>query len=578
MTKWHPRPQFVRKDWELLDGKWAFAFDDTGVGLAEDWCADLPSERVIEVPFTYETKASGIHDESHHTLVWYEREVEIAAADKDVLLHFEGSDYATTVWVNGKVVGEHRGCYTAFVFNITDYVKAGKNRVTVRVQDSMDTAQPRGKQRWIKDNFGCWYVQTTGIWKSVWLEYVSPIHIDYVKMTPDFDARKIDLEVEANAWHEGVTARATIRFDGELIEEVSATLKDGVAVMRASVLAKGDPWSMKVWNTETPNLYDITFSLIEGTTVVDSVESYFGMRKIAIEGEKILLNNEELYQRLILDQGYWQDSDLTPPSFAALELDIDKIIEMGYNGVRKHQKVEDNRFLYLCDKKGLLVWSEVGSTYSFSDKAVANFTAEWLEIVKQNYNHPSIITWVPFNESWGVEDIHSNKKQQQFTEGIYHLTKTFDAMRPVITNDGWDHTISDIITLHDYEENGEIFTERYADQEKLLSNAFQHNGFCHPFASGYENSGKPVIISEFGGIAFQSESGWGYGNQVQDEAAFLERFESITRAIQGLDYISGFCYTQVSDVQQEINGLLTIDRQDKVDLAKVRSINHKRKK
>lgn len=578
MTKLHPRPQFVRKDWELLDGKWAFAFDDADVGLAQDWCAHVPSERVIEVPFSYETKASGIHDESHHAVVWYEREVEITTLEKDVLLHFEGSDYATTVWVNGKVVGAHQGCYTAFVFNITDYVTAGKNRVTVRVQDSMDTAQPRGKQRWIKDNFGCWYVQTTGIWKSVWLEYVSPVHIDYVKMTPDFDARKIDLEVEANAWHEGVTARATIRFDGELIEEVSAILKDGVANLSASVLAKGDPWSMKVWNTETPNLYDIMFTLMEGNTVVDRVESYFGMRKIAIEGEKILLNNEELYQRLILDQGYWQDSDMTPPSVAALELDIDKIIEMGYNGVRKHQKVEDNRFLYLCDKKGLLVWSEVGSTYSFSDKAVANFTAEWLEIVKQNYNHPSIITWVPFNESWGIEDIHGNKKQQQFTEGIYYLTRSFDAMRPVVTNDGWDHTISDIITLHDYEENGETFTERYADQEKLLANAFQHNGFRHPFASGYENIGKPVIISEFGGIAFQSESGWGYGNQVQDETAFLSRFESITSAIQGLDYISGFCYTQVSDVQQEINGLLTIDRQDKVDLTAIREINQRRKK
>lgn len=286
MTKLHPRPQFVRKDWELLDGKWAFAFDDAGIGLAEDWCAHLPTERGIEVPFTYETKASGIHDESHHAVVWYEREVEITKMEKDVLLHFEGSDYATTVWVNGKVVGEHRGCYTAFVFNITDYVTAGENRVTVRVQDSMDTAQPRGKQRWIKDNFGCWYVQTTGIWKSVWLEYVSPVHIDYVKMTPDVDARKIDLEVEANAWHEGVTARATIRFDGDLIEEVSATLKDGVAIMNASVLANGDPWSMKVWNTETPNLYDITFTLIEAIPSLTAWNPILGCGKSRLKARK----------------------------------------------------------------------------------------------------------------------------------------------------------------------------------------------------------------------------------------------------------------------------------------------------
>ncbi|MBC1474111.1 glycoside hydrolase family 2 [Listeria grandensis] len=577
MTKLNPRPQFVRENWESLDGKWRFAFDDEEVGLVDGWSVMLPARVAIEVPFTYETKASGIHDESHHAVVWYEKEVELKTG-KNVLLHFEGSDYITTVWVNGKVVGEHQGGYTAFVFDITAYIADGENRITVRVQDSVDTAQPRGKQRWLKDNFGCWYVQTTGIWKSVWLEYVSPIHIDYVKMTPDFDAQKIELEVEANAWHADVSARATIKFDGEVIEEVSALLKDGVARLSASVLVKGDPWSMKVWNTQTPNLYDITFTLVQENTVVDSVASYFGMRKIAIEGDKILLNNEELYQRLILDQGYWEESDLTPPSVSALELDIEKIIEMGYNGVRKHQKVEDNRFLYLCDKKGLLVWSEVGSTYSFSDKAVANFTTEWLEIVKQNYNHPSIITWVPFNESWGIADIHENVKQQQFTEGIYYLTKAMDPMRPVVTNDGWDHTISDIITLHDYEETGEIFAKRYADREKLLSNAFQHNQFRYPFADGYRDNGQPVIISEFGGIAFQSESGWGYGNQVQDEAAFLERFESITGAIQDLDYVCGFCYTQVSDVQQEVNGLLTIDRQAKVDLARIRDINERRKK
>ncbi|EUJ22683.1 family 2 glycoside hydrolase [Listeria grandensis FSL F6-0971] len=577
MTKLHPRPQFVRENWESLDGKWRFAFDDEEVGLVDGWSVTLPAPVAIEVPFTYETKASGIHDESHHAVVWYEKEVELKTG-KNVLLHFEGSDYITTVWVNGKVVGEHQGGYTAFVFDITAYIADGENRITVRVQDSVDTAQPRGKQRWLKDNFGCWYVQTTGIWKSVWLEYVSPIHIDYVKMTPDFDAQKIELEVEANAWHADVSARATIKFDGEVIEEVSALLKDGVARLSASVLAKGDPWSMKVWNTQTPNLYDITFTLVQENTVVDRVASYFGMRKIAIEGDKILLNNEELYQRLILDQGYWEESDLTPPSVSALELDIEKIIEMGYNGVRKHQKVEDNRFLYLCDKKGLLVWSEVGSTYSFSDKAVANFTTEWLEIVKQNYNHPSIITWVPFNESWGIADIHENVKQQQFTEGIYYLTKAMDPMRPVVTNDGWDHTISDIITLHDYEETGKIFAKRYADREKLLSNAFQHNQFRYPFADGYRDNGQPVIISEFGGIAFQSESGWGYGNQVQDEATFLERFESITGAIQDLDYVCGFCYTQVSDVQQEVNGLLTIDRQAKVDLAAIRDINERRKK
>lgn len=577
MKELHPRPQFTRNDWESLDGEWQFAFDDKNIGEVNDWSNGIPKDKTIQVPFSYETKKSGIKDPSHHPVVWYERTINMAH-DKNVLLHFEGADYDTTLWVNGLKVGNHQGAYTAFVFDITNYVHQGENQIVVKVEDSIDCAQPRGKQRWLKDNFGCWYVQTTGIWKTVWLEYVSPIHMDYVKMTPAYDKGEIAVELYTNKLHSdaNITASAEITFEGKVINKVMVNVIDGIAKFSASVIEKGNPWSMKSWSPDTPNLYDIQFELFQDGNSVDLVNSYFGMRKISIEGRKILLNNRELYQRLILDQGYWEESDLTPPSVEALETDIDKIIEMGYNGVRKHQKIEDNRFLYLCDKKGLLVWSEVGATYTFNDQAVSNFTNEWLEIVKQNYNHPCIITWVPFNESWGIGDVFVSDAQQKFTEGIYYLTKTFDSLRPVVTNDGWEHTISDIITLHDYEEFGEELRKRYENDEELLSNNIQHNKERYPFAKGYGYKGQPVIISEFGGIAFASESGWGYGNQVKDEVAFIKRFDRIHQAIQDLDYVCGFCYTQVTDVQQEINGLLTIDRKAKVDVTKIREINERR--
>lgn len=581
MNELHPNPQFRREEWFSLDGKWDFAFDDEKEGEKNKWYEKFPKGTVIEVPFTYETKASGIHQTEHHEIVWYERTFNIKDLEKHPILHFEGVDYEAFIYVNGKLAAQHQGGYHAFSVNLQGKVHIGENKLSVKVYDSKDCSQPRGKQRWREENFGCWYVQTTGIWKSVWLEYVSPIYIEHAKITPLFDEQEIQIEIDTKNLpieSDGYRVEAKILFDGRFINSFTANIIDGSASLRGSVLERKDPWTMKPWSPENPHLYDLQLHLYKGNELLDTVHSYFGMRKISIEGNKILLNNRELYQRLILDQGYWQDSDMTPPSTEALEEDIQKVLELGYNGVRKHQKVEDSRFLYLADKYGLLVWVEVGSTYAFNDVAVKNFSQEWMEIVKQNYNHPSVITWVPFNESWGVHDIHVNRKQQAFTESIYYMTKTYDQMRPVITNDGWEHTISDIITLHDYEEFGKAFTKRYENKEHVLSNKMQFNKDFYPFAENYAYKGQPIIISEFGGIAFQTEEGWGYGNQVKDEEAFFKRFEEIHYAIQDLDYVVGYCYTQLTDVQQELNGLLTIDRKPKVSVSRVSEVNTRRLK
>lgn len=576
----YPRPQVVREAWTNLNGIWDFKFDDYFEGEKSGWYKSLPADKKINVPFTYETKASGIGEECFHPCIWYQRPLEIPndVQDKSIKIHFQASDYITKVWVNGICVGTHEGGYSAFTFDITDAIEWDQDNVlTVKVEDTNSCTQPRGKQRWTANNYECWYVQTTGIWQTVWLEYVNPAHINSLKMTPDIDSESVTFEygIDGVKDYSKKSIETVVSFNGQHIRTTETTLESDYLSVNLNLvnIDVAGQWRLKLWHPNHPNLYDVTIHLKQDGQIVDTVFSYFGMRKISIEGDQILLNNVAIYQRLLLDQGYWEDTHLTPPSEEALIEDIDKTLELGFNGVRKHQKLEDPRYLYWCDRKGLLVWSEMAATYQFNDAAVEQFTNEWMSVVRQHYNHPSIITWTPFNESWGVSSIFSNRKQQQFTESIYHLTKSIDPMRPVIVNDGWEHTISDIITLHDYEEIGEHLLERYKDKEHLLSNEFSHNAYKYPFAKGYEYKGQPVIISEYGGIAFTSKSGWGYGNQVRDEKQFIERYDKITQALKDLDYVVGFCYTQITDVQQEVNGLLTINREYKVDPNQIREIN-----
>lgn len=573
----YPRPQFARESWLNLNGIWNFAFDDDNRGENEQWFKDADFSREINVPFTYETKASGIEEETFHPFIWYERNFVVPEDQKGkrMILRFQASDYLTKVWINGVFIGSHSGGYAAFSFDITDAVyEEGDNQIVVKVEDSQSCFQPRGKQRWTDENFGCWYVQTTGIWQTVWLEFLPENHLEYVKITPLFDTDSVafDYEIQGDIG-EGLRVETEISFEGKTVKTFSIHPERSQAHAEVNISSDIHEWPVFHWHPHHPALYDVTFRLYLDRQLIDTVDSYFGMRKISIKNGQVLLNNVPLYQKLLLDQGYWPDTMLTPPSDEAMIEDIEKTLAMGFNGVRKHEKVEDERFFYLCDKKGLLVWSEMAATYEFSDEAVENFTKEWLEVVKQHYNHPSIITWVPFNESWGVPKILTEKKQQDFTNGIYYLTKAIDSERPISINDGWEHTTTDIIALHDYEELGELFAKRYQDQEAILNNkiAFNHHKFA--FAEGYKYEGQPILITEYGGIAFKDEDGWGYGNQVNTEEEFLIRYKKITDAIKDLPYVQGYCYTQITDIQQEVNGLLKEDRTPKVALEKVRKIN-----
>ena len=575
----YPRPQFVRGSWENLNGEWDFAFDNKNRGETEKWFDTFPLDARITVPFTYETKASGIGEEIFHPVVWYSRMLGAAPDGKRAFLHFEGSDYVTKVWINGAFVGTHTGGYTRFSFDVTAYLDDDENMLVVRAKDSDDVQQPRGKQRWKKENFGCWYVQTTGIWKTVWLEYASDTRLESVKLTPSLDPPAVRAEWKTSVRETAapLVLTAAVSFEGRLVNECSVRVLEtrGAFELRLDMFTAFE-WGASLWSPEQPHLYDIQFTLTEGGQTQDVADSYFGLRTIRTVDGHVYLNDAPYYQRLILDQGYWPDSHLTPPSEAALVEDIDKIKAMGFNGARKHQKVEDELFYYWCDVKGLLVWSEMPSPYVFGDDMMDNFTREWMEIVKMHYNHPSIVTWTPVNESWGVPQVATNKQQQHFTEAVYYLTKAYDAMRPVIVNDGWEHTVSDILTLHDYEETGEAFFRRYTERkDEILDNLLPHNGSKRALAEGYGYAGQPIIISEYGGAAYSASAqgaAWGYGNGVADEEALLARIQSMTDAILRLPYACGFCYTQVTDVQQEVNGLLDERRAYKADVTRLHAL------
>ena len=473
----YPRPQFVRNEWQNLNGEWNFAFDDKDEGESKKYFLDFPKSNKIYVPYTYETQLSGIGDESIHYIVWYNRKIEFTKEqikDKKIILNFEGSDYKTKLWINGNYIGEHIGGYSRFSFDIKNNIVEGENDITIKVEDSLSKNQPRGKQRYKQESWKCWYVQTTGIWKTVWLEFVSKQYFKNIKVTPKID--RLQLEIETNLTERDFESKdyyieTEISFKGQITNKFEEQLNSNCQEVEVKIAQEGIGHVIQKWSTENPNLYDIKYKLYCNDKVIDVVYSYFGIRDITIKENKIFLNDEHIYLKLVLDQGYWKESHLTPPNEESIIKDIESVLALGYNGVRKHQKVEDERFLYWCDVKGVLVWGEMASCYEFTDLSPHNLINEWLHAVKQNYNHPSIITWVPINESWGVPNISTSKEQQNFVNGLYYLTKSIDNTRPVISNDGWEHTISDIITIHDYKQDyNEIKNIYNTNLSKILNN------------------------------------------------------------------------------------------------------------
>jgi beta-galactosidase/beta-glucuronidase len=570
----YPRPDFVRTEWLNLNGEWDFEFDDGNTGENERWYNGREFSGKITVPFCYQCKSSGINNTGMHENLWYRRSFDLPSGfrGKRVLLNFGAVDYIAKVWINGEFAGSHSGGYTPFKIDISRYLKDAGNEVVVKSEDRYDCTQPRGKQYWKEKPDRCWYTATSGIWQTVWLEAVGDIFIDKVRLTPDIDRKNVLAEIFLDKEPYTASAQIEVSYKGSTIKMINVSLTGRISRVTIDINEEDYIDEIHYWTPENPNLYDVRITISKDDLIIDSICSYFGMRKIAVEGDEILLNNKPYYQKLVLDQGYWPESLLTPPSDEAIVYDIEMTKKLGFNGARKHQKIEDPRYYYWADKLGLLVWGEMPSGYWFNSDEIKNITSEWIEFINRDYNHPCIIAWTPLNESWGVRNIYSNKEQQNFARTLYHLTKAMDPIRYVSTNDGWEQVESDICAIHDYIAWGEDFTPKYQDKDKLLSVGAVSRML---YAQGSEYEGQPILLTEYGGIAFESEDkdNWGYNGAVRDEEGFLKRYSSITSAVKDMKYIRGYCYTQLTDVMQEVNGLLTADRKPKVSVEAVRKIN-----
>lgn len=578
----HPRPQLTRPDWIDLGGSWGFAYDDDGVGLNEGWQQrEDVYTRTIVVPFPPESSASGIGDTSFHPTVWYRRAFQAPEQldGKRLLLHCGAIDYRAQVWVNGQLVAIHEGGQTPFSADITRILHAtGEQVVVIRAEDMPhDLAQPRGKQDWQEHPHGIWYHRTTGIWQPIWLEPVASTSIAQLHWTPDLDLGVLGVGVKLrNVEKMSLQLRVHLRLHGVTLAD-DIFLVQGEEIQRYIAFDQAGMMSRNslLWSPDHPNLIDATLTLMHNDEIVDEVQSYAGLRNVGVEGGRFLLNGRPYYLRLVLEQGYWPQSHLAAPSVDALRREVELTKALGFNGVRVHQKVEDPRYLYWCDRLGLLVWGEMANAYVFSPTAVERLTREWFEVVERDYSHPCIVTWVPLNESWGVPNLGHNAAQRHYVQAIYHMTKALDGTRPVIGNDGWEHIVSDIYSIHDYTFDGQSLRDRYGSIEAVRRTMREVQPSHHVvIIPGYSHDEEPIMLTEFGGISYQpgENTPWyGYGT-VRDQDAFMAKYRELVDAILDSPAIAGFCYTQLTDTEQETNGLLTIDREPKLDMEQIRTI------
>ena len=576
MTHDHPRPQLQRTQWLDLGGMWRFAHDDTS---RWEHPAQVTFDRQIQVPFAPESQASGIGDTTHHPVVWYALELTLEPSQRPhnqcLLLHFGAVDYAAKVWVNGQLVAEHQGGHTPFSADLTHIAgHSPQLEIVVRAEDdSQNMQRPRGKQDWQSQPHAIWYPRTTGIWQTVWLEWVPLTRLAALHWTSSVERWEIGLEAHlAGPLHPDLALRVQLFANGrELCNEVSlfksASLQRRIALPDPGI---DDERNNLLWSPEHPHLIEARLELLQGQTVLDQVSSYTALRSVAVEGSHFLLNGHPYRLRMVLDQGYWPDSLMTAPNPEALRRDVELTKMLGFNGARKHQKIEDPRWLYWCDVLGLLVWEEMPSHYAFSNKAVRQLVGEWLEVLERDRSHPCIMAWVPFNESWGVPNLNSSTTQRHYVEAIYHLTKTLDPHRLAIGNDGWEFVAGDWLGIHDYTAKPEKLLGRYGTPAAVRE-TLEHPYGRLLLVPGVQPKTLPVVLSEFGGVAFspQTEVGvktsWGY-SRAADQEAFLTSYAGLLAAAHQLEGTVGFCYTQLTDTFQEKNGLLDERRRPKADL------------
>ena len=587
----YPRPIMCRQQWGSLDGIWNFTHDDADEGLRAGWfspAAAQPFLQSIVVPYPPESPASQVGDRGFHPVVWYRRNVPHdvlvppgSEAGSRSLIHFGAVDYRAQVWCDGHLVANHVGGQSPFTADVTDALDPGapEHVLVVRAEDDpTDLEQPRGKQDWREDPHGIWYERTTGIWQPVWSETVPRNHILEVAWTSDIAAgivrgtillsgsptAEIQLEIRVSLGDEVLAEQTTV------VRQRSAKID-----MTIPELRHGQDRARLLWTPENPVLVDIDVALRDRGSgrLIDEVASYTGLRSVGVGRGHFELNEQPYYVRAVLNQGYRPETHWASTGSDQLRGEVEVTRSMGFNAVRCHQKAEDPRFLYWADRLGLLVWAETAAAYQFSPTAVELLISEWSELVRRDRSHPAIVTWVPINESWGVQDIASSTAEQQYAQALTSLTRALDPTRPVISNDGWEHVDSDILGLHDYATDPEVLRARYADREALIDDFRRGTGAQgrRPIVrevqlQKFEAGDAPLMITEFGGVSLTTEAdAWGYaevGSDSEYATLLLELFE----ALRASQVVTGFCYTQLMDTAQETNGLLFADGTPKLPM------------
>lgn len=584
----YPRPQFERNAWINLNGEWTYSFDFGGSGLEREWFKSTGFDQKIIVPFCPESKLSGVEYKDFINHMWYHRTISIPQdwANKQVLLNFGAVYYKSEIYIDGVFAARHFGGTSSFQVDITPYVKAGQthNLVVYVESDVRSTHQPSGKQNLQFASYGCNYTRTTGIWQTVWMEAIHPEGLQSVQMIPDIDQQQLIIRP---------------RFYKELGGKLEVTLKDnGKVVSKETVAANSlstvilPVKKMKTWSPENPFLYDVELRVIDKAgNVVDEVKSYAGMRKVHIEGKKIYLNNQPYYQRLVLDQGFYPDGIWTAPSDEALKKDIQLSMEAGFNGARLHQKVFEERFYYWADKLGYLTWGEASSWgMDCNDIETArNFITEWTEIVERDRNHPSILIWTPTNEEFWPDRVQYPRLMQD----LYKLTKAIDPTRPFHGTSGGSHIATDIWTVHNYEQDPAKLKELLYNDGKLMEApkweiqlmpkniGFNGLKYTDQYTFPQYKHDMPYLIDEFGGIKWNpsqqmvsaQNTSWGYGEPPHSLEEFYARLEGLVNTVLSLsDHVWGYCYTQLTDVEQEQNGIYYYDRSPKFDMKRIHAI------
>lgn len=536
----YPRPQLVRGNFTNLNGGWQFEIDNSKSGFERGFTRnDYRLSGEITLPFCPESRLSGVGNRDFMYAVWYKRVLTLEKGADRIILHIDACDYSCEVWVNGISCGHHFGGSSPISLDITDSAVNGENVITVRAEDNVASGtQPGGKQSPHFNSSGCLYTRTTGIWQTVWLEEVPEAYIKSVKYDCDIDAPEVFCEVECAGVRGSMSVEAEAFFDGRSVGKSSGRVIGNVARFTIPLSER------QLWEVGNGRLYDVRLKL-----GADDVKSYFGLREAYYDGSAMIINHKPVFQRLVLDQGFYPDGIWTAPTDSELIADITRSQAMGFNGARLHQKVFEPRFLYHCDRLGYIVWGEHGNWGLDLSKPTcyAGFLPEWLEIMKRDYSHPSIIGWCPLNET-------SPNQDKRFVESLYAQTKAFDPVRPCIDCSGWYHVITDVEDDHNYDQNPDSLRAHYLPLTEGKP----------PLKNPHTNTApteKLTFISEYGGIGWSvANGGWGYGNAPKTEEEFIARFKGLTETLLQNPRISGFCYTQLTDVEQEQNGLYTYER------------------